>query len=127
MTEKERHTVEAILLGVFLLIIPTAAETRQDGNYLSIAQWWNEGARFRQECHCGDYIRDCFWGDDWIGNLCHSFFHWVAGYTIPLWNNMTASWYGQAILGLITLIAGSAICDLLKALWKKIHSDQPKQ
>jgi len=128
MTAKERQNAEAIFVAaLFLIVVPTVVEACIDGNSNSVAQWWDEGARFRQGCRCGyEDSFNRFWGDDLIGNLCHNYCHWVAGYTIPLWNGLTASWFGKAVLGAIAAIAGGVIYDLLKTLWKNISSDKPE-
>ena len=129
MTAKDRQIAEAILVAaLFLIVAPTAIEACVDGNQPSITQWWDEGARLRQGCRCGyEDPFNRFWGDDLIGNLFHSYCHWIAGCTIPLWNGLTASWFGKLILAAIAGVSGAAIYDLLKDLLKKISSDQPKQ
>lgn len=129
MTAKDRQIAEAIFVAaLFLIITPTVIEACIDGNQPSITQWWGEGAKLRQGCRCGyEDPFNRFWGDDWIGNLFHNYCHWVAGYTIPLWNGLTASWLGKAILGAIAAIAGGVIYDLLKTGLKNIFSDKPEQ
>jgi hypothetical protein len=129
MTAKDKRTAESILLSILFLIIgPTATEACPDGAYLSITQWWSEGARFRTGCRCSQYSLNHFWGDDLISNLFHNYCHWVSSYTIPLWNTLTADpWVGPVILALITLIAGAAMYDLLKTGLKTVFSEQPDQ
>jgi len=129
MTAKDRQIAEAILIAtLFLIIAPTVIEACVDGNQLSSAQWWDEGAKLRQGCRCGyEDPFNRFWGDDLIGNLFHNYCHWIAGYTIPLWNELTVSWFGKAILAAIAGIFGAAIYDMLKALWNNIRSDKPEQ